>query len=87
MKMLADVAMTGYTMMSGSNPFLNETKATLMVTKENNRPIANVETVTERIDGKSVSLIPKNKLPKNNDMTLTVKLVIKVKTMIPWSSL
>jgi hypothetical protein len=47
-----------------------------MVTKENNRPIANVETVTERIDGKSVSLIPKNKLPKNNDMTLTVMLVI-----------
>ena len=45
--------------MSGSNPRLKEIKATLIVTKEKSKPIANVETITDTMAEKSARLSPK----------------------------
>jgi hypothetical protein len=61
MKMLTAVDIIGYTTMSGSNPRLKETKATLIVTKEKSRPIANVATITDTIAEKSARVMPQSK--------------------------
>ena len=73
--------------MSGSNPLLKETKATFTVINEKRRPAAKVEINTDSIAGKSVSFIPQSKYPKSSEIMLTVKLVIKVKTIMAWINL
>ena len=47
--------------MSGSSPRLKEINAILIVNKEKSKPTANVETITDRIAGKSAMVIPQSK--------------------------
>ncbi len=72
----------GYTVVSGSKPFLNETNANLTVARVTSKLKDSVATRTVKIAGKSAIVTPQNKLPKNSEMTLIVPAVAKVKTII-----
>ena len=82
MTMFATVDVTGYPIVSGSKLLLKEINVTFIVINVINNPKDNVATITDRIAGNSVIVIPQNMVPKTIEMMLMVALVAKVKTTI-----
>ena len=78
--MSAIVEMAGYTIVSGSRLLLKDMNANFTVIKVIRSPKDSVATMTVKIAGKSVTVMPQNNVPKANAIALIVALVAKVKT-------
>ena len=72
--------MAGYTIVSGSRLLLKDMNANFTVIKVIRSPKDRVATMTVKIAGKSVTVMPQNNVPKANAIALIVALVAKVKT-------
>jgi hypothetical protein len=82
MNISATVDIIGYSMTSGSMPFLNVTKDMRIVNKERVNPRVIVASVTIKIPEKSAKVILQNKMPKSIETMLIAMLVSKVITVI-----
>jgi len=85
--MSATVDIIGYTVTSGSNPFLKEMNAISIVISEFVNPKTIVADMTIKMSEKSAKVIPQNKLPKTMDNKLIATVVSKVMNIMDLKSM